>query len=152
MLGLDCYRQNRQFWDSKARAKNPWGHKSPWPRSRYTPISHTFIFTTNPDGTLKHTYSWGTDQNLRGWTPDYGPDKEAARQALKNGGNYLNKIGDSSLDDFMDSAFEEMNKKENEHKNGGIVNNCKSEATNLEDKARELKKQQNQDETYCTDD
>ena len=143
LLGLDCYRQNRQLAPKMY-------HHSPWPRSRHNPISHTYVFTTNPDGSLNHTYSWGTDANPRGWVEDYGPDRAAANQALKLGGNYLHKIGDSSLDDYMDQAFNQMNDKANDHKNGVIRNNCKSEATKLENKAKELQKQQDQEQTYCT--
>jgi RHS repeat-associated protein len=134
-FGLDCYRQNRQLWP---RFMN----HSPWPRSRYNPISHTYIFTTNPDGSLKHTYSWGTDKNPRGWAEDYQPDRDAANQALKDGGNALNKIGDSSLDKPTDDAFHDLQQNEPQHANGIINNNCKSEATTLEDKAKDIQQQE----------
>jgi RHS repeat-associated protein len=144
LLGLDCYRQNRQL------APKLLNH-SPWPRSRYNPLSHTFIFTTNPDGTLNNTYSWGTDANPRGWVETFGPDRAAANQALGMGGNYLNKIGDSSLDNPMDKAFNDLKQNEPEHGDGLIDNNCKSEATGLEDKAKQIQ-QQNQDQNSgsCT--
>ena len=142
LLGLDCYRQNRQL------APKLLNH-SPWPRSRYNPLSHTFIFTTNPDGTLNNTYSWGTDANPRGWVENFGPDRAAANQALGMGGNYLNKIGDSSLDNPMDKAFNDLKQNEPEHGNGLIDNNCKSEATCLEDKAKQIQ-QRNQDQNSCS--
>jgi RHS repeat-associated protein len=144
LLGLDCYRQNRQLFPSML-------NHSPWPRSRYNPISHTFIFTTNPDGTLKHTYSWGNTADPTGWNePDRPEDVAAAKRALELGGNYLNKIGDSSLDKYMEDAFKDLKQNAPHHKNGGVDNNCKSEATNLEDKAKQLQEQAQGD--YCTGD
>ncbi|HXR05420.1 MAG TPA: RHS repeat-associated core domain-containing protein [Verrucomicrobiae bacterium] len=142
LFGLDCYQVNRQLWPKLL-------NHDPWPRSRYDYVSHTFVITTNPDGTLAHTYSWGTDKNSRGWYEDFDPDKAAARQALKDGGNYLKKIGDSSLDPFVQQAFNNLNQKQNEHGNGWIVNNCKSEAKGLESKAKKLQTDP-QNQTQCS--
>jgi len=82
---------------------------------------------------------------------NFGPDRAAANQALGMGGNYLNKIGDSSLDNPMDKAFNDLKQNEPEHGNGLIDSNCKSEATGLEDKAKQIQ-QQNQDQNSgsCT--
>lgn len=51
-----------------------------------------------------------------------------------------NKVGDSKLDPYVDKAFKDLNKKENEHQNLGIARNCKWEAKNLLNKAKELQK------------
>lgn len=145
LMGLDCYRQNRQLWPVLL-------NHQPWPRSKYNPISHTFVFTTNPDGTIKDIYSWGTDENTCGWTKKSGkelsgPDYEAAKRALEMGGNYLDKLGDSSLDPFIHDAYEEM--KDQQHKNGLLRNNCKTEAHKLIDRAEELK-ENSEREKRCT--
>ena len=96
--------------------------------------SHTFTFTTNPDGTVKHTYSWGNTANTHGGNLDQPEDIAAANDALKNGSGW--KEGEKDLDPFVEKAFNELNKKENEHRNWGIGRNCKTETGNLLYKAR----------------
>lgn len=134
LFGLDTYEQNRQLGPKCLN------HPA-WPRSRYNFISHTFVFTTNPDGTLNHTYSWGTDANLHGWTEDYQPDKDAANQALQMGGNYLDKIGDSSMDQSIDDAYSDLSQNEAPHNNDILFNNCKTEARKLEERAKQFQQQ-----------
>lgn len=136
ILGFCTYRQNRQLFPNLL-------NHAPWPRSQYDPLSHTFIFTTNPDGSVAHTYSWGNTANPEGWNEDQPEDIAAANEALKLGGNYLNKVGDSSLDPYVNQAFNNLKQNEPEHPNGIIDNNCKSEATGLTDEAQQLQ-QQNQ--------
>jgi RHS repeat-associated protein len=97
--------------------------------------SHTFTFTTSQNGTLKHTYSWGNTNNTHGWNLDQPEDIAAANEALKNG-HYWNE-GGSQLDPFVDKAFHELDKKENEHVNLGVARNCKTEAKKLLDKAKD---------------
>ena len=125
--GRDTYEQNRDLSVFGAR----WVSNS-------DPLSHTFVFTTTPDGSLAHTYSWGNTANTRGWNIDQREDIDAASKAIKQS-NRLNKIGDRSLDPFVHDAYQEMNRKENEHRNGWFRNNCKTEARKLLDKAQQLK-------------
>jgi hypothetical protein len=71
---------------------------------------------------------------LRGWNTDQPIDIHAAQSALKD--NSAEKIGDKDLDQFVTKAVGLMDKKENEHGNGWICNNCKSEASKLVDGAK----------------
>jgi RHS repeat-associated protein len=123
--GLDTYKVNRdlaRFGDSSA--------------SRWNPVTHTFTLVTNPDGSIAHTYSWGNDANLKGWNIDQPLDMKTGREALDNG--KAEKVGDKSLDPFVQKAFDEMNKKENEHSNWIVSNNCKTETNKLVDRAKQL--------------
>jgi hypothetical protein len=47
---------------------------------------HRFIFTTNEDGSVKNTYSWGNKKNDQGWNKDQPEDLKAARDGLKRTG------------------------------------------------------------------
>jgi RHS repeat-associated protein len=115
-LGLDTYLCNRQIGGDRVKPRwNDW--------------SHTFAFTTNPDGTVKHTYSWGNKANSRGWNKDQPEDVSAANEALRKG--YAQHFADAKIDPFVEKEFDSLNKKENEHLNLGIVRNCKFEAGNL---------------------
>ncbi len=123
--GLDTYIVNRdlaRFGDS--------------PRSRSDPITHTFVVTTAPDGSVVHTYSWGTDANLRGWTMDFALDRTTAREALTR--NLAERVGSRQLDYFVAAAYRELNRPENEHLNGIVRRNCKAETTNLINRAYQL--------------
>jgi hypothetical protein len=73
---------------------------------------------------------------LKGWNIDQALDIRAAQLALKDGA--AERVGDKDLDPFVTKAFDLSNKKENEHKNGWICNNCKSEANKLVDSAKGL--------------
>lgn len=125
-LGLDTYRINRDL--------SKFGDSS---RSIYNPITHTFIVTTNADGSIKHTYSWGNDANLRGWNLDQALDVKTAQEALGN--KDAKFISDSGLDPYVHEAFNKINTAENEHVNFVVFNNCKAEATNLIDEAKKLR-------------
>jgi RHS repeat-associated protein len=129
--GLDTYQQNRDF-DSIGGGVHFF--------SNYFIATHSFTFTTNPDKSIAHNYSWGNTQNGRGWNLDRPIDIKAAQDALKSG-IALNKVGDSKLDPYVTKAFDAMNKKENEHQNFGVARNCKWEATDLLHKAKEFQKQ-----------
>jgi hypothetical protein len=124
-LGLDTYKINRDlaiFWDTASSINNP--------------ITHTFIVTTNPDGSVNHTYSWGNEANLKGWNLDQSLDRKTAAEALRNKqGEY---IGDADFDPFVNAAFKKLNKKLNEHANKIIYDNCKTESTNLINTAKRL--------------
>lgn len=123
--GLDTYKINRdlaRFGDSAAR--------------RWNPITHTFTVVTNADGSIAHTFSWGNDANLKGWSIDQDLDLTTAREALDN--NLAERVGGSELDPYVQKAFDLLNKKENEHSNWIVANNCKTETNKLINGAKSL--------------
>jgi RHS repeat-associated protein len=129
--GLDTYQQNRDF-DGLGGGVSY--------QSNFNIGTHSFTFTTNPDGSIAHTYSWGNTGNDRGWHIDRTVDRNAAEQAMTLPRFLQNKVGDSTLDPYIQKAFDQLNKKENEHQNLGVARNCKWEATNLLHLARQLQK------------
>lgn len=108
------------------------GPALPW----WDPISHTFTFSTNPDGSIANTYSWGNSANPTGWNLNQPEDLTAARQALQNGD--AQQVGDSSMDPFFQQAFNQLNNPANKHMNGLVGRNCKTETTNLDVLAHQL--------------
>jgi len=124
-LGLDTYTINRTMGGGPAL-----------PRDFLHTYSHTYTFTTYPDGSIQHTYSWGNTANLHGWNIDQPEDWTAADEALKKG--YAQREGDASLDPYVDAAYDLLNKKENEHVNLGVTRNCKQETQNLLGNARRI--------------
>ena len=98
--GLDTYWQNRELGGSTRK----------WNRNK---LSHSYVFTTNPDGTLAHTYSWGNTANTRGWNKDQDEDIAAANEAIRD--KATEHRGDAELDPFVEMAFWEMNQQEREH-------------------------------------
>jgi RHS repeat-associated protein len=102
--------------------------------SRWNPITHTFVVTTNSDGTITHAYSWGNEANLKGWSKDQPLDLKTAKEALEK--DKAEKVGDSKLDKQIDKAFDGLNKKENEHVNKILYDSCKTEAAKLIAKAK----------------
>ncbi|MBK7575342.1 MAG: RHS repeat-associated core domain-containing protein [Elusimicrobia bacterium] len=132
ITGTDTYKQNRDIGQDEVTAN-------------WDPISHTFVFTTNPDGSLKDTYSWGNANNPKGWSKNQSEDRKAAEDALKksvNDPNYLNRIGDSSLDQYIEDAYTELDVPENEHLNFGVALNCKTEANKLSKLAKKKREVQ----------
>lgn len=123
--GLDTYEVNRDL--------EMFGNSA---RSRWDPITHTFVAITNPDGSLAHTYSWGNSANTRGWNIDQALDRKTARQALSE--KIAEKVGSSKLDHYVAQAFGLINKQDNEHRNGIVMCNCKTEAAGLVNDARSL--------------
>jgi len=123
LFGLDTYKCNRKL-----------GGGPPLPP--LDPLSHTFTFTTGANGAVNNTYSWGNSANTHGWNYNQPEDMSAASEALGNGD--ATKIGNSSFDPFVNQAFNDLNKPENEHANWGVCNNCKSEANNLANLAHSL--------------
>jgi RHS repeat-associated protein len=130
-LGLDTYVCNRQL-----AQLSPAGGPGAVPANEFLSLSHTFVFTTNPDGSVRHTFSWGNSNNLRGWNLDQPEDTSAANDALQI--DYARKVGDQSLDPFVQQSFNLLNKAKNEHGNCWVFNNCKTEKNNLLDLARTL--------------
>jgi len=95
------------------------------------PVSHTFTFTTNPDGTLLHTYSWGNQGIIGSWVQDAEADKLAANQALKDL-QFLNFIGGADYIDDVDRAYRAHAGISSEtHMNFGVIVNCKSATDSL---------------------
>ena len=128
-LGLDTYKCNRKLGGGPALPDNEI-------------LSHTFVFTTRPDGGVSATYSWGNAANKRGWNLNQPEDIGAAEEALQRGRPYANKVGDASLDPLVSKSFTQLNKKSNEHMNLGVASNCKTEASNLLNLARHLRQLQ----------
>ncbi len=121
--GLATYVTNRQLGGDAA---------GPW----WDPGTHTFTFSTNPDGTISATYSWGNAANTHGWNLNQPEDMEAAREALVNGDAML--VDPGSMDRYYRQAFNQLNKKENEHQNLLVGRNCKAETNKLHDLAHTL--------------
>jgi len=75
-LGLDPYILNRQL--------NPDGLDKR--DAVYGPVSHTFVYTTNPDGSLENTYSWGNTYDEDGnaiWHKNEPVDRYAANDDIR---------------------------------------------------------------------
>ena len=124
-LGLDTCTCDRKIGGGPAKNR---------PSSILPTVTHTFTFTKNANGTIKHTYSWGNTANEHGWNKDQPEDIAAAKEAVANG--YLQWEGGSALDPYVDQAFNELNLPANEHRNLGVARNCKTEAGNLLDQAK----------------
>lgn len=103
---------------------------------RWNPLTHTFVAITSPSGSVEHVYSWGNSSNLKGWSTDQKLDVHAAQLAVQDG--RAEKVGDKELDPFVTKAVGLLDKKENEHRNGIVCNNCKAEAGKLVDGAKGL--------------
>jgi hypothetical protein len=88
-------------------------------RSRWNPLIHTLTVTTDGQGNILHTYSWGNDANLKGWGLDQSIDLKTAREALDDGLAQPTL----ALRYCVKQAYDELNKKENEHINLFIARN-----------------------------
>lgn len=97
--GLDTYVVNRQL---AARGTSA--------RSLDDRFTHTFVVTTNRDGSVKHTYSWGNDANLKGWNLDQAIDLGAAEEAIRKG--MAVKSGPAFLDRYVQRAFDLLNQRD----------------------------------------
>jgi hypothetical protein len=97
---------------------------SPW-----NPLSHTFTFTTDDNGNVVATYSWGNKANSTGWNLNQPEDMAAAAQALQNGDAMF--MDSDSFDQYYRQAFDILNKYEPNHPNGGTNHNCKTETGHL---------------------
>ena len=129
-------------------------------------VSHTFVYTTNADGSLKNTYSWGNDYtpgDRKGiWFKNRPEDVSAAQKAIANKkfwdslpwwgkalmppGTTLPmgiRVGNEKLDDYIDSEFSKMKNDESLMHKWQWFNNCKHEAANLIKRAREAQKKDN---------
>jgi RHS repeat-associated protein len=136
-LGLDTFTQNRYL-----------GVVNPNGRATRSPISHTFVYTTNPDGSLRHTYSWGNeyDPQSRGlWFRNRPEDRNAAEQAIRSHFVSGDRVGDASLDIYIEIAFEQAvhNPNHPSRHEWQLFNNCKDEASNLVNTAEALRTEAN---------
>jgi hypothetical protein len=102
----------------------------------WDPPSHTFTFTQDSKGVVQ-TYSWGNSANPHGWNRNQAEDLVAAFDAIDKG--YAQHVADSSLDKYVDKAYDELNKPQNEHVNCWVFGNCKTEKTKLIDEAERLR-------------
>ena len=105
-------------------------------RSWADPLTHTFTFSTNPNGSIAATYSWGNAANLQGWNLNQPEDIKAAQQALQNGD--AQQVAPSFVDPYYRKAFDQLNNPANNHSNGVLTNNCKTETVKLNDLAWKL--------------
>ena len=120
-FGEDTYSMNRRLGGDTAS-------------SLWNPVTHTFVFTTNPDGTIQDTYSWGNKANTTGWNKNQPEDRKAAEEAFRD--RQVRWEGDEGFDNKVDDAFNRLNKPENQHRNGLVTNNCKTETQKLLSTAR----------------
>jgi RHS repeat-associated protein len=123
--GLDTYVANRDLAAFGTSA-----------RSLSNPITHTFTFSTNPDGSIAATYSWGNAANLNGWNLNQPEDMAAAAEALKNG--LAMTVAPAYMDVYYRKAFDQLNVSTNDHSNLILTNNCKVETVNLNNLASKL--------------
>lgn len=122
------------------------------PKNGY--VSHSFNYTTNPDGSLKDTYSWGNTytDNKGNWHKNAPEDVNAAKIAIElNKKNkqasrlmkpfnpyYGEQIGGDELDEHMEAEYQKRQNDPNHssrHK-WKITKNCKNEATDLQNDAK----------------
>jgi hypothetical protein len=116
--GLDTYLCNRKLGATGGDTS----------KSRYNPLTHTFVFITDDKGNVIGTFSWGNAADTRGWSLDQTEDIQAAQGGLKNG--RAERIRDSTFDRFVYEAFLEL-QTHAKHANGIIAMNCKTEAASL---------------------
>jgi hypothetical protein len=128
--GLDTYRVNRDLQAVQLLGLDVSASSS------LNPLTHTFIVTTNPDGTVGSTYSWGNDANSHGWNRNQPLDVKTAAEALQSG--LAERIGGRDLDPYVEGAFATMNRSQYNHVNGFVSNNCKAEADRLIERAKAL--------------
>ena len=125
-LGLDVYVVNRQLGGNEAR-------------SRFNPLSHTFMARTDECGKVTNTYSWGNDYDENGdgiWFENASNDMEAAQQAVDEG--KAKWLAPASYDDSLAEAFDQIRNSEDSKHGWNLFNSCKHEACDLWDMARDL--------------
>jgi RHS repeat-associated protein len=124
-------------------------------RSDVNPITHSFVFTTDENGRLLHTYSWGNDyedSNPSHWYRDRPEDINAAWQAIismqtrENAAWYQTWalpgpvwVGPDSLNDAIEEAFNRLRQQPGHPWRPWA--NCKHEAVNLLNEARRLRRE-----------
>ena len=127
LFGLDTYVVNRKLGGNEAR-------------SRYNPLSHTYMARTDSSGTVTNTYSWGNDydENNNGiWFENASNDMEAAQQAVDS--NKAKWLAPSSYDDALSEAYREIKDRPESKHGWNLFNSCKHEALDLWKKTQEIK-------------
>ncbi len=102
-----------------------------WSNNYFT--GHVFVFTTNANGSLAHSYGWGENGSgmfVGRWPGgmDSSLDKVAANALIQNGG--ASWQGDSKLDPFIQVAFNQL-QSQHGHWNAWLTYNCRTEADKL---------------------
>lgn len=141
------------------RLLNPSGGPNGYPAPNNNYATHTFVYTTNPDGSLSHTYSWGNTYDANGngvWHTDAPEDTSAAQYAIGYNQWYNSAawwqqifsqtpygitVGGDELDPFVAQAFQMMQDSAG-HK-WCLTDNCKDDASALIDLAKQLQQQKN---------
>ena len=116
------------------------GHTDAAPSWALVPFTtHTFVYTTNGNGTVANTYSWGADSLSDGhWLQNYSKDVTGANAINNNGwGSWQ---GPASLDKYVQQAFDWISGNPG-HTNFLAFYNCKQEAIALVSIARVLQAQ-----------
>jgi RHS repeat-associated protein len=132
--GLATYKINRQLGGDRAKHS-------------HNQISHTYVVTTDNNGNVLHSYSWGNRYENNGnpffnngeWVQDDTTnDIPAAYDALYKG--WATKIDDGDLDPFIQQAYDLLeNGSEILQHPWTILYNCKFEANRLIRWANELR-------------
>lgn len=125
--GWETYKINRELGGEEAR-------------SQANPLSHTFYAVQHADESIE-TYGWGSEfENKNGiWSRNLPQDIKAATEAINKDKAW--KKGDSSLDPFIEQAYNQLHGSEgSKHRNWWIVNNCKWEGLKIKRFARNLQK------------
>jgi RHS repeat-associated protein len=144
--GLDTYRQNRQLNPRGATTRRPVKHG----------ISHTFIYTTHPDGSLNNTYSCGNEPDSTGnmkWYKNRPEDRSAASTAIAQKqaydaapwwkkptlpDNFGPRVGGPTMDGRVEQLFQQKEQDPNDSSRHPwrLNNNCKHETDRLIDQAK----------------
>jgi hypothetical protein len=128
-FGLDTFELNSQLG----------GSGTPVPIDQLK--SHTLQYTTNPDGSLKHTYSWAPDggamvwdKNKGNWQIDNRRDRQAALTDIAFGGGYYSMpVGfDSTYDDRLDAEIRRRIASGEDVHYWWLLNNCKTELNEVD--------------------
>lgn len=120
-MGTDTWYGNRLLGSPTAAP--------PLSNNPFNSFTHTFVYTTNANGTLNNTYSWGTNSLLSGtWAQNYSQDRTAAATLIQAGAGSWQ--GPASFDKYVQQAFNILSQ------NPGHINlldfyNCKQEAIAL---------------------
>lgn len=104
-------------------------------------LSHTFTYTTNADGTLHHTYSWGNAAGTNDWHMDQPEDIAAAKAAIARTNKDAWWEGDSGFDPYVQQAYNLISvDPAYHHRNWVVYKNCKFETKWLIKKAKAMGK------------
>ena len=90
---------------------------------------HQFVYTTNPDGSLANTYSWGTNSLTCGtWASNYAKDVTAASTSIQKG--FGSWQGSAALDPYVNVAYNIASTVDPGHPNL-VGPTCRAEAASL---------------------